>query len=316
MGVVLNPFNGDLILLPADTTTGDVTGPGSSTDNAVARFDGTTGKTLQNSQVVVGDAGAITINPSSGADTSLDLLVFNNAANQNPTIRWEDTTDDGGLKFSLGASVLGSLGDTGYWMGTGFSTQASLILDAAALRLGGWTKIGFSTSSSAVGVSVTEETAAITLAAMFRTTAGVATAVPLQTRVAGSQTADSAQFLASNGTTVMSYVAADGRIQADSGLGAKRTTTAISYTVLVTDHFVGVTSNASARTITLPAASACKNGQMFIIKDEAGTAASANNITIARAGSDTIDGATSITISANYGVCRLYSNGSNAFFTY
>lgn len=36
---------------------GDVTGPGSATDNALARFDGTGGKTLQNSKVVVDDLG-------------------------------------------------------------------------------------------------------------------------------------------------------------------------------------------------------------------------------------------------------------------
>lgn len=37
--------------------SGDVVGPGSSTDNAVARFDGTTGKLLQNSPVIVADNG-------------------------------------------------------------------------------------------------------------------------------------------------------------------------------------------------------------------------------------------------------------------
>jgi len=36
---------------------GNVTGPGSSTDNAVARFDGVGGTTLQNSVVTVGDTG-------------------------------------------------------------------------------------------------------------------------------------------------------------------------------------------------------------------------------------------------------------------
>ena len=40
--------------------SGDVTGPASSTDNAVARFDGTGGKTLQNSGVIVSDTNAIT----------------------------------------------------------------------------------------------------------------------------------------------------------------------------------------------------------------------------------------------------------------
>jgi hypothetical protein len=39
---------------------GDVVGPASSTDNAVARFDGTTGKLIQNSNFVVSDSGEVT----------------------------------------------------------------------------------------------------------------------------------------------------------------------------------------------------------------------------------------------------------------
>jgi hypothetical protein len=36
-----------------------VTGPGSSTDNAIARFDGTTGATIQNSLATINDSGII-----------------------------------------------------------------------------------------------------------------------------------------------------------------------------------------------------------------------------------------------------------------
>src|SRR5687768_6202103 len=39
--------------------SGDVIGPASSTDNAVARFDGTGGKTLQNSAITVSDTGEL-----------------------------------------------------------------------------------------------------------------------------------------------------------------------------------------------------------------------------------------------------------------
>jgi hypothetical protein len=46
--------------------TGDVVGPASSTDNAIARFDSTTGKLLQNSLVTVDDNGSVNI-PSSQA---------------------------------------------------------------------------------------------------------------------------------------------------------------------------------------------------------------------------------------------------------
>lgn len=43
-----------------DLGDGDVIGPASSTDNAVARFDGTTGKTIQNSVVIIDDVGVTT----------------------------------------------------------------------------------------------------------------------------------------------------------------------------------------------------------------------------------------------------------------
>lgn len=47
---------------PFDTSadTGDFTGPASSTDNAIVRFDGAGGKTGQNSVVLVGDTGNVT----------------------------------------------------------------------------------------------------------------------------------------------------------------------------------------------------------------------------------------------------------------
>jgi hypothetical protein len=43
------------------TLTADVVGPSSATDNAVARFDSTTGKLLQNSSVTISDTGDIDI---------------------------------------------------------------------------------------------------------------------------------------------------------------------------------------------------------------------------------------------------------------
>lgn len=45
---------------------GDVTGPSSSTDNAIARFDGTTGKTIQNSGTSIDDSGNMTASSFTG----------------------------------------------------------------------------------------------------------------------------------------------------------------------------------------------------------------------------------------------------------
>ena len=107
-----------------------------------------------------------------------------------------------------------------------------------------------------------------------------------------------------------------GTLKAEQAFG--RYPTAVSYTVLLTDVGMGwviaVTDTSAARTITLPAANSVTAGFMLRIKDEGGLAGT-NNITIARAGTDTIDGATSLTINTNYGVRGVYSNGSNAWFT-
>ena len=51
--------------------SGDVTGPGSSTDNAVARFDSTTGKIIQNSGVVINDSGEVTTGVWKGTEVGL-----------------------------------------------------------------------------------------------------------------------------------------------------------------------------------------------------------------------------------------------------
>ena len=51
------------------SASGDVTGPGSSTDNAIARFDSTTGKIIQNSGATIDDSGNLTANNISGTNT-------------------------------------------------------------------------------------------------------------------------------------------------------------------------------------------------------------------------------------------------------
>ena len=61
-GVTIVNGNGSITISSA--YNGDVVGPSSATDNAIARFDGTTGKLIQNSPVTIDDAGNI-ISPDS-----------------------------------------------------------------------------------------------------------------------------------------------------------------------------------------------------------------------------------------------------------
>jgi hypothetical protein len=60
----------------ADSKVGDVVGPASATDNAVARYDTTTGKLIQNSLVIIDDTGSVT---GVNALTAQSLTVNNNA---------------------------------------------------------------------------------------------------------------------------------------------------------------------------------------------------------------------------------------------
>lgn len=83
-----------------------------------------------------------------------------------------------------------------------------------------------------------------------------------------------------------------------------------AYQILTTDHYV-VTSAAltAARVWTLPAASAVNAGDIVIVADEAGGVTGTNTLTIAAAGSDTINGGTTIVIPVAYGATGMKSDG-------
>jgi hypothetical protein len=69
MTLKFNPFTNKLdITGTSGGGGGDVSGPGSSTDNAVVRWSGTTGTLVQNSVVTISDTGDIIAN-------SIDLTV-------------------------------------------------------------------------------------------------------------------------------------------------------------------------------------------------------------------------------------------------
>ena len=83
----------------------------------------------------------------------------------------------------------------------------------------------------------------------------------------------------------------------------------------VDEVFIGVNDNSVARTITIQSADIFA-GRIFVVKDEAGTAASANNITIATQGSELIDGSATATITADYGVVRMYVSKDGNLYTW
>lgn len=71
------------------TGTGDVVGPASATDNALARFDGTTGKLIQQSIAILTDAGDLTIGK----------LLKLNATSGNPEMDFQESGTTRGKIF-------------------------------------------------------------------------------------------------------------------------------------------------------------------------------------------------------------------------
>lgn len=55
-------LRGDATFATVNTSSADVVGPGSATDKAIARFNTTTGKLLQNSSSTLDDSGYLTVN--------------------------------------------------------------------------------------------------------------------------------------------------------------------------------------------------------------------------------------------------------------
>lgn len=99
-GTGISITNGAGSITIAASGTGDVAGPGSATDNAIARFDGTTGKIIQNSGVTITDAGVLTtsadasingVTVGKGTGSGVSNIAIGNTAGDSMTTGYENT---------------------------------------------------------------------------------------------------------------------------------------------------------------------------------------------------------------------------------
>lgn len=162
------------------------------------------------------------------------------------------------------------------------------------------------------------DTLTVNGAATFNADSTISTTKKLQFRDTGiyiQSPADGKIKISADGTgsddITLSGTVTLGDLLTTKGIATAHTSKSADYTTTGNDVIVGVDSSGGAVTITLASATVTA-GRMVIIKDEGGQAGT-NNITIATEGSETIDGAASKTISTNYGVLRLYSDGTNWF---
>jgi hypothetical protein len=87
--------------------SGDVVGPSSSTDNAIVRFDGTTGKLVQDSAITIADDGTTVLSTNS---TSTALRITQLGTGN--AILVEDSTNPDGTPFVVDASGNVGIGTT------------------------------------------------------------------------------------------------------------------------------------------------------------------------------------------------------------
>lgn len=99
-------------------------------------------------------------------------------------------------------------------------------------------------------------------------------------------------------------------LQVDTTFAWKHVSSSVDDTS-TDETIIGIDDTTVARTVTLQTADVVA-GRIVIVKDESG-AAGTNNITVDTQGAELIDGVASVSITANYGVIRVYSDGTNWF---
>lgn len=128
--------------------TGDVVGPASSTDNALARFDGTTGKLLQNSNVTLDDTGNMALAAAGSLQTDTILMPGTVDTGDVLTIAAGDNTADRTLTLTAGTNLNLTLDSGAFELGSNISIPSAAT--ASAFSITG----GSSTGSGAAGGEV------------------------------------------------------------------------------------------------------------------------------------------------------------------
>lgn len=266
--------------------------------------------TLTNERVLTGTASQITITDNGAGSTVVLSTPQNIATTSSPTFNGLTLTNP--LTVPMGGTGVATLGDAGVLIGNG--TGAVQVTSAGTA--------GQVLTSNGAGVDPTFQaipTVApvnaqyVTLVAdatltQERVLTGTANQIIITDGGAGAAvTLSTPQSIATSSTPTFAGLTLTGRLvlhRVASGAG--------NYTVLTTDCIIGKTGiTGGGDTVTLPDPATVGTDQVFIIKDESGTAAT-NNITVNTAAGN-IDGASTFVININNGSASFYTNGTNYF---
>lgn len=106
--------SGTQTVVPLGGGSGDVTGAASSTDNAVVRFDGTTGKVIQNSVVTIDDSGNVAGVPTITDINYVDFNTGYSTAIGTGQLGWDLTNN--ALAYGMtGGNIIQHIGEDQYF---------------------------------------------------------------------------------------------------------------------------------------------------------------------------------------------------------
>jgi len=339
-GQVLTATTGGAPTWAAPATNGDVVGPASATDNAVARFNLTTGKLIQNSTVIIGDTGSVT---GVNSLTAESLTVNDNSTfgtSNSDTINFVGRINS---DFDPATDNTYDLGRVGHeWRDLyidGTANIDSLIADTADINGGTIdnTTIGATTpqNGSFVDLSVTGTTSfdgAQGTSGQVLTSAGTGNTPTWTTPTTGTVTAVS--VVSANGLAGTSSGGATPALTLSTSITGilKGNGTAISAAVVNTDYFapsapVTKTANftvadtevwlinnksGSTCTVTLPTASSWTGRVLRFQNYQVQTVVSASSNVVPLAGGAA---GTSILLASSGDSATLVSDGSNWLMT-
>ena len=285
--------------VPSWTTNagGDVTGPASSTDNAIARFDGTTGKLIQNSVTTIDDTGAATGFTTFAASTSVTTPIVQASNSAGLSLK----NASGTIQMSVGAGG-----------GDNMSINVSTNLNGANAQI--------DISPTGTGHVHIKPSGAGSIE-IAPTNVGT-----IDNMTIGATTAKNANFVDLSVTGTLSFDAAQGtagQVLTSAGTGATPTWATpagvaapviktANFTVADTDVWLINNKSGSTCTVTLPTASSWTGRVLRFLNYQAQTVVSASSNVVPLAGGAA---GTSILLASTGDSATLVSDGSNWLMT-